>query len=96
MRKIVSIVVFILNTSSTVLFNTTAIVGEQSIEIGDIEIGKREVFEIPRPKADSIRVIFTLSQEREDWLGTDMIPIKDIEISDSTEIFEVEVLENKK
>lgn len=66
------------------------VVGDEAIEIGSIESGDSKQVEIPQQ--DSIRVIFTLRQECEDWLGTDILPIQDtIYIDDNTETFEVAI-----
>ena len=79
-----------MNCASLALHNTMVVVGDEAIEIGGIESGVSKIIEIPQQ--DSIRVIFTLGQEREDWLGTDILPIQDtIYIDDNTETFEVAI-----
>lgn len=88
MTKILAILIFIINTSSATLYNTTLVVDNEAFEIGEIEIGESKGVEIFQ--RDSIQVIFTLGQEREGWLGTDKIAICDtLVISDDIETFEI-------
>lgn len=90
MRLVTLICVVILNLSSATLHNIMVVEGDNYTEIGTIAQGEYRKLET-RPQ-DSIRVIFTLGQKREGWLGTDNIPIKDtIIIDDRTKIFELEV-----
>ena len=68
------------------------VVEDEVIELGCIERGESRRVEID--SADSVRVVFRLGDE---WIGTDMLPIRDtIEINDKIETFEVEILEIKK
>jgi hypothetical protein len=63
------------------------VVGDEAIELGRIERGESRRVEIE--SADSVRVVFRLGEE---WIGTDMLPMRDtIEVSDKIETFEVEV-----
>lgn len=88
-RVILSCIV-VLNMSSATLNNALLVFEDNCIEIGTIRQG--ESCKIKSPTQDSIRVIFTLEQKREGWLGTDKIPIRDtIKIDDKTNIFELEV-----
>lgn len=78
------------------------VAGDEAEQIGTIERGEYRKMEIsPR---DSIRVIFTLGQEREGWLGTEKMShcnpcLRDtdhllcdtIKIDDRTEFFELDV-----
>jgi hypothetical protein len=64
-----------------------AIVGDEGVYVGTIEKGKS--VEVELPYKDSCRVIFTLGQEREDWLGTDKLLADTIRISDTTNIFDI-------
>ena len=91
LKELIAISIFIFNISSTTLHNTMVVVGDEAYEIGKIKKGKNCRVEIPDDTRDSIRVIFTLGQERKDWLGTDLLPLKNVIISDSTETYEMEV-----
>jgi hypothetical protein len=63
------------------------VVEDDAIELGRIERGESRRVEIE--DTDSVRVVFRLGDE---WIGTDMLPIRDtIEISDKIETFEMEV-----
>lgn len=63
------------------------VVEDEVIELGDIGIGESRRVEIE--SADSVRVVFRLGEE---WIGTDMLPMRDtIRIEDNTETFEMEV-----
>jgi hypothetical protein len=80
----------ILNLSSAPLHNTMAIVGDEGVYVGTIEKGKS--VEVELPYKDSCRVIFTLEEEREGWLGTDNLYCDTIKICDATSTFEVEIV----
>lgn len=100
LKGLIAIGIFIFNTSTAILHNTMLVVGDEAYEVGKIKKGKCGRVEIPDDTRDSIRVIFTLQQERKDWLGTDKLPLRNIIISDSTMTYEVilveENLEDKK
>ena len=70
MVKFLTIIIVVINISSATLYNTTLVVDNEAIELGAIKSGESRSIEIPR---DSVRVIFTLEQGREDWLGTDVL-----------------------
>lgn len=89
MRALVVISIFIFNTSTAILHNTMLVVGDEAYEVGKIKKGKYGRVEIPDDTRDSIRVIFTLQQERKDWLGTDKLPLKNVIITDSTQTYEI-------
>ena len=88
MIKLLTIIIVVINISSATLYNTTLVVDNEAIELGTIKSGESRSIEIPK---DSVRVIFTLKQGREDWLGTDVLLCDTIRISDATEIFELDV-----
>ena len=88
MVKLLTIIIVVINISSATLYNTTLVIDNEAIELGAIKSGESKSIEIPR---DSVRVIFTLEQGREDWLGTDVLLCDTIRISDKTEIFELDV-----
>lgn len=80
----------ILNLSSATLHNVMVVAGDEATEIGSIESGVCKQVEIP--PQDSIRVIFTLGQKREGWLGTDLLPMRDtLRIDNKTQTFELEI-----
>ena len=90
MRLVTLVFAIILNLSSATLYNVMVVVGDEAEEIGTID--KSEYRRIEILSQDSIRVIFTLGQEREGWLGTEKMAIRDtIKISDNVETFEVEI-----
>ena len=90
MRLVTLVLAIILNLSSAALYNVMVVVGDEAEEIGSIERGVCKQVKIP--PQDSIRVIFTLGQEREGWLGTEKMAIRDtIKIDDNTQTFEVDV-----
>jgi hypothetical protein len=63
------------------------VVEDETIELGRIDCGESRKVEIE--SVDSVRVVFRLGDE---WIGTDMLPMRDtIEIDDKIETFEVEV-----
>lgn len=79
--------IVILNTSTITLSDAMLVVEDEAIELGDIAVGEGRRVEVER--ADSVRVVFRLGDER---IGTDMLPMRDtIRIDDNTETFEVEV-----
>ena len=87
MLRVILTWIVILNLSSTPLYDAMLVVDDDAIELGCIERGESRKVEID--SADSVRVVFRLGDE---WIGTDMLPMRDtIEISDLTETFEVEV-----
>lgn len=88
MVKLLTIIIVVINISSATLYDTTLVVRDEAIELGAIKSGESCSIKIPR---DSVRVIFTLEQGREDWLGTDVVLCDTIRISDETEIFELDV-----
>jgi hypothetical protein len=66
------------------------VVGDEAVEVGTIPKG--EYRKLETSKQDSCRVIFTLGEKRENWLGTGAKSLKDtIIINDKTEIFEYEL-----
>ena len=68
------------------------VVGDEGIEIGKVK--QEECRKVDIPIQDSCRVIFTLGQKREGWLGTDIIKMTDtIKINDNIKMFDI-VLEN--
>lgn len=95
LKGLIAISIFIFNISSITLHNAMVVVGDEAYEVGKIKKGKHCRVELPDDIRDSIRVIFTLEQERKDWLGTNMLPMKNIIISDSTETYEI-ILEDWK
>lgn len=87
MLRVILTWIVVLNLSSTPLHDAMLVVEDDAIELGRIERGESRRVEIE--SADSVRVVFRLGEE---WIGTDMLPIRDtIEISDKIETFEVEV-----
>lgn len=87
MLRVILAWIVILNLSSTPLYDAMLVVEDEAIELGDIGIGESRRVEVER--ADSVRVVFRLGEE---WIGTDMLPMRDtIRIDDNTETFEVEV-----
>ena len=88
MRLVSLALVVILNLSSAPLHNVMVVVGDEGIEIGEVK--QEECRKVDIPIQDSCRVIFTLGQKREDWLGTEIIKVQDtIKIDDNTKIFEI-------
>lgn len=88
MRLVSLVFVVILNLSSANLHNVMLVVGDEGIEVGSIKQGEYRKMETPIQ--DSCRVIFTLGQKREGWLGTEIIKVQDtIKIDDNTRIFEI-------
>lgn len=69
MFRAIATLIVILNLSSATLHNVMVVAGDEAKEIGSIESGVCKQVEIP--PQDSIRVIFTLGQKREGWLGTE-------------------------
>jgi hypothetical protein len=90
MFKALIATIFLLNLSSAPLHNVMLVVGNEGIEVGSIKQGEyRKLETLPQ---DSIRVIFTLGQKREGWLGTEKMAIRDtIKIDDNTQTFELEI-----
>lgn len=103
MLNIICAFITILNISSTTLHNTIVVVGDDAYEVGNIDIGEhvdvyvegKEVSvdgrQVTIENRDNIRVVFTLGQEREGWLGTDILPYGDVTIDDNTKTFEVDI-----
>lgn len=92
MWRALATIVVILNLSSATLHNVMVVAGDEATEIGSIESGVCKQVEIP--PQDSIRVIFTLGQKREGWLGTEKMAhcVGDtIRIDDNTQTFELEI-----
>lgn len=79
----------IVNISSATLHNAMIVADDDVVPIGTIDIHEEVVVEVP--SKDNYRVIFTLKQESEEWLGTDNIKSDTLRISDKTKIFEIEV-----
>ena len=92
MRLVTLAFVVILNLSSATLHNVMVVAGDESEQIGAIPKGEyRKLETLPQ---DSIRVIFTLGQKREGWLGTEKMAhcVSDtIKIDDNTQTFELEI-----
>lgn len=87
MWRVILTWIVVLNLSSTPLYDAMLVVEDDALELGRIERGESRRVEIE--SADSIRVVFRLGDE---WIGTDMLPMRDtIEISDLTDTFEMEV-----
>lgn len=90
MRLATLALVVILNLSSATLHNVMVVEGDNCTEIGTISQG--EYRKLETLLQDSIRVIFTLGQKREGWLGTEKMVIRDtIKIDDNTQTFELEI-----
>ena len=77
----------IINISSATLHNAMIVADDDVVPIGTIDIHEEVVVEVP--SKDNYRVIFTLKQESEEWLGTDNIKSDTLRISDKTKIFEI-------
>lgn len=87
MLRVILTWIVILNLSSTPLDDAMLVVGNDAIELGCIERDESRRVEIE--STDSVRVVFRLGDE---WIGTDMLPMRDtIEIDDKIETFEMEV-----
>lgn len=90
MRLVTLAFVALFNLSSANLYNVMVVAGDEAVEVGTIPKGeyrKLETF-----SQDSCRVIFTLGEKCENWLGTGAKSVKDtIIINDKTEIFEYEL-----
>lgn len=91
LTRLIATGIFIFNISSLTLHNAMVVVDDKAYDVGKIKKGKHCRVEIPSYEKDSIRVIFTLKQGRKDWLATNMYPLKNVIISDTTETFELEV-----
>lgn len=89
MLRVILTWIVILNLSSAPFNNTMVVFGDEMIDVGKMEQGDTTMVELPNK--DSYRVIFTLGQEREGWLGTDTTRKDTLVITDKTEIFEFEV-----
>lgn len=90
MLRVILTWIVILNISSTPLHDAMLVVGDDAIELGDIDTGESRRVEIE--SADSVRIVFRLGDE---WIGTDMLPLRDtIIINDEIETFEVEIFGN--
>ena len=92
MFRAIATLVVILNLSSATLHNVMVVAGDEATEIGTIPKGEyRKMETLPQ---DSIRVIFTLGQKREGWLGTKKMTYcvgDTIRIDDKTQTFELEI-----
>ena len=88
--RLISFWLVIINLSSAPLHNTMVVLGDDGIDVGTIHRGKEVRVEIPY--RDSCRVIFTLKEKREEWLGTDNLYCDTIKICDATSTFEVEIV----
>lgn len=92
MFRAIATFVVILNLSSATLHNVMVVAGDEAEQIGTIPKGEyRKLETLPQ---DSIRVIFTLGQKREGWLGTEKMAhcVGDtIKIDDNTQTFELEI-----
>ena len=89
MLRVVLTWIVILNLSSAPLYNAIVVVKDEAIEVGTIEVGKS--VKVETPNKNSYRVIFTLGQEREEWLGTEIVKCDTLRIDDNTNTFEVEI-----
>lgn len=89
MFRLLTICMVIINISSATLHNAMIVADDDVVPIGTIDIHEEIVVEVP--SKDNYRVIFTLKQESEEWLGTDNIKSDTLRISDKTKIFEIEV-----
>ena len=89
MFRLLTICMVIINISSATSHNAMIVADDVVVPIGTIDIHKEVTVEVP--SKDNYRVIFTLKQESEEWLGTDNIKCDTLRISDQTEIFEIEV-----
>ena len=89
LKGLIAISIFIFNTSTAILHNTMLVIGVDANEVGKIRKGKYGRVEIPDETRDSVRVIFTLGQEREGWLGTDKLPLRNVIITNSTQTYEI-------
>lgn len=87
MLRVILTWIVILNLSTTPLHDAMLVVEDNAIELGCIERGESRRVEIE--STDSARVVFRLGDE---WIGTDMLPLRDtIKIDDKIETFEKEV-----
>lgn len=94
MGKSLILTLLLFNISTATLHNVSLVSNNEVVNVGTIKSGEHKSVELL--SKDSIRVIFTLGQEREDWLGTCLMKGDTIKISDKSEIFEVEILEIEK
>jgi hypothetical protein len=67
------------------------VVDDEAIELGSIKIGGSK--QVKLPQRDNFRVIFTLEQEREGWLGTNVMLCDTLIINDDIEVFDIEYLQ---
>ena len=87
MFRLLTICMVIINISSATLHNAMIVADDDVVPIGTIDIHEEVVVEVP--SKDNYRVIFTLKQDSEEWLGTDNIKSDTLRISDKTKIFEI-------
>ena len=87
MYGLILVWIFILNISKTTLHNTMLVVDDEVVEVGTLR--ENEGCELEVERGDSVRVIFTLGQERGGWLGTDKLPLRNVIITDSTQTYEI-------
>lgn len=90
MLRVIATIIVLLNLSSATLHNVMVVAGDEAEQIGAIPKG--EYRKLETCAQDSIRVIFTLGQKREGWLGTEKMAhcVGDtIRIDDNTQTFEI-------
>lgn len=86
---LVSIV--IANTSSVTLHNVMLYSDNKAIRVGELQCKESVCVDVN--ESDSVRLVFTLSKKKKDWLCTCYMPLRDtIHIHDSSEIFDAEIL----
>lgn len=90
MFRAIATFIVLLNLSSATLHNAMVVASDEAEQIGTMPKG--EYRKLETCAQDSIRVIFTLGQKREGWLGTEKMAhcVGDtIRIDDNTQTFEI-------
>ena len=97
MRLLAIIDIFVWNTLNTTLYNVTIVGDKEDVKIGKLRSGWKKPL---RMESDSIEVVFTLTEDKDEWYAKDKMPVGNVVLTDSTMTYEVilveENLEDKK
>lgn len=92
LKGLIAISIFVLNTLNTTLYNVMVVGDKEDVKIGKLRSGWKKPL---RMESDSIEVVFTLTPDKGGWYATDKMPIGNVILTDSTNTYEVILVEEK-
>lgn len=82
------IALIVINASSFTIYDALVVYGEDYTPIGMMRPEARKEMTV---NADSVRIAFTVDREYKEWYATELMPVGEIILTDSTQMIPIEV-----